>query len=81
MEPATVEPATVEPAGVKSAAAKPARVEPAGVKSAAVKTSTSTPAVRRCEGEVWLAENSRPQHRSGNAHRTPPFSRLGSAIA
>jgi hypothetical protein len=46
-----------------------------------VKTPTSTPAVPRCEGETWLPENSRAQQRSCNAHHTPPFSRLGSAIA
>ena len=61
---------------LRSRAVKFSPVEPT-----AVKTATSTPAVRRCEGETWLAENSRPQQRSGNAHHTPPFFRLGSAIA
>ena len=41
----------------------------------------SAAAAMRCVGEIWLAENSRAQQRSCNAHHTPPFPGLGSAIA
>jgi hypothetical protein len=89
----TVEPAAMKRAGVKSAPVKPAAMKPAGVKSATVKptksaamksataveTPSSTPAP--CVGEAWLAENSHAEQRSGNAHYTPPFARLGSAVA
>jgi hypothetical protein len=86
---ATMEPARVEPAGVKSAAVEPAAMKPAKstVETTAVETPTSAaveapsaPAVRRV-GEAWLAEKSRTQQRSCNAYYTPPFARLGSAVA
>ncbi len=68
MEPTAVEPAAVEPA-----------------KSAAVETPSaavpSAPTPVRCVGEIWLAEDSRAQQCSCNAHHTPPFTRPGSAIA
>jgi hypothetical protein len=90
-EPFSVKAAPVERAAVKSAAVKPtksAAVEAAAVKpakSAAVETPSaavaSAPAPVRCVGETWLAENSRAQQCSCNAHHTPTLARLGTAIA
>jgi hypothetical protein len=65
----------MEPAGVKSTT-----VEAAAVKTPAA-TVPSAPATMRCVGEIRLAENSRAQQYSSNAHHSPPFAGSGSVIA
>jgi hypothetical protein len=82
-----MKPASMKPVGVKSTAVEAAAVEAAAVKTpaATVKTPATTvpsaPAAMRCVGEIRLAENSRAQQYSSNAHHTPPFAGPGSVIA
>jgi len=74
----TVEPAAVE-TSTSAAVETPTSAAVETPTSAAVETPTSAPAVRRV-GEAWLAEDSRAQQCSCNAHHTPPFPGPGSAV-
>jgi hypothetical protein len=64
---------------VKSTAVKSTAVKTAAVKTAAVKTAAAS--MRRCAGEVWLAEDSRAQQRGCNAHHNPCLPARGSVVA
>jgi hypothetical protein len=72
----------MKPVGVKSTAVEAAAVKtPAAAVKTPAATVPSAPAAMRCVGEIWLAENSRAQQCSSNAHHTPPFAGPGSVIA
>jgi hypothetical protein len=65
---------------VKSAAVKTTGVEPAAVEPATV-PSASVPSTATRVGEIWLAEDSRTQHRSCNAQHGPGLLGGGFVIA
>jgi hypothetical protein len=69
-------------------ATAPSNMEAATVKAATVKPTKSTPAVKpsasavpRSVGEIWLAQRSNAQQRSGSAPQSPSSPRLGSIHA
>lgn len=75
----TVEATGVETTGVDTAAME-AVVEPAAVEPATMEAAAMSSASTRM-GEIWLAENSRAQQRSCNAHHSPCLPGGGFVIA
>jgi hypothetical protein len=70
MGPVALVPASEAVVLAREAAVKAAPMERNGAETAAV----------RCVGEIWLAEDSRAQQCSCNAHDAPTFARPGFAI-
>jgi hypothetical protein len=70
--------------GVKSAAVKTTGVEPAAVEPAMEPTaveSATVPSTSASLGEIWLADDSRAQQRSCNAHHSSSLPGGGFVIA